>query len=94
MGGYCPTTSISLSLPDWSFDLLGIDEREDGIYLGTDSGCSCPRPWESHTKDDFTGPLTVEQAREEALSLRRASGYGRISVEEFTAELDEALGLN
>lgn len=69
MGYYAPTRTRSLSYPDYAFNILGVDIREDGIYLGTDSGCSCPSYWENHTKDDFTGPLTVEQAREEAMSL-------------------------
>lgn len=60
---------------DYSFDLLAVLKNDKGYYLGTDSGCSCPSPWESHTAEDFTGPLTAEQAREEATSLW-SGGYG------------------
>lgn len=60
-----------LSEPDYSFDLIGAWlDPEGGIYLSTDSGCSCPTPWENHKQiEDFTGPLTVAQAIEEATSL-------------------------
>ena len=95
MGYYEPTHTINLSYPDYAFNILGVDIREDGIYLGTDSGCSCPIDWENHTKDDFTGPLTVEQAREEAMSLWEHtpdSPYDpRADKAEFVSELDEAL---
>ena len=95
MGYYEPTHTLSLSYPDYAFNILGVDIREDGIYLGTDSGCSCPAYWENHTKDDFTGPLTVEQAREEALNLWEQTPddeFGpRASYDEFVADLDEAL---
>jgi len=78
---------VYLSEPDYSFDLLGVLRGKDGYYLGTDSGCSCPSPWESHTMDDFTGPLTAEQAREEATSLNGgAYGDEPFEPEEF-AEL-------
>ena len=95
MGYYGPTHTIDLSYPDWTFDILGIDVRPDGFYLGTDSGCSCPAYWENHTKDDFTGPLTVEQAREEAMSLWEQTPDDkfarRAERDVFVSALDEAL---
>ena len=95
MGYYEPTHTIDLADLDYEFDILGVDIREDGIYLGTDSGCSCPSYWENHTKDDFTGPLTVEQAREEAMSLWEPtpdSHYDpRAERALFVSALDEAL---
>ena len=95
MGYYAPTHTIHLADLSYAFDILGVDIREDGIYLGTDSGCSCPLYWENYTKDDFTGPLTVEQAREEAMSLWEQtpdSHYDpRADEAEFSAAIDEAL---
>ena len=92
MAYYEPTHTTDLTGLDYGFDILGVDIREDGIYLGTDSGCSCPSPWENHTKDDFTGPLTAEQAREEAMSLwENAYEAYRVDLAEFSAALDEAL---
>ena len=90
MGYYGPTHTLNLSYPYYAFNILGVDIREDGIYLGTDSGCSCPSPWENHTKDDFTGPLTAEQAREEAMSLWEQT-YDARDKDDFEAALDEAL---
>ena len=98
MSYYGPTYTLNLTYPDWAFDILGIDVRPDGFYLGTDSGCSCPMLWENHTKDSFTGPLTAEQAREEAMSLFDAANDREFydpseagKREEFVADLDEAL---
>ena len=95
MGYYVPTHTIDLADLDYEFDILGVDIREDGIYLGTDSGCSCPSYWENYTKDDFTGPLTVEQAREEAMSLWENTyddTYDpRAERDVFVSALDEAL---
>lgn len=89
-----------MTYPEYAFNILGIDVREDGFYLSTDSGCSCPTPWENHTKDDFTGPLTAEQAREEAMSLFDAANehtyYDPTEAgdrEEFIADLDKALNV-
>ena len=100
MSGYEPTHTLDLTLPEYEFDILGIDVRPDGFYLGTDSGCSCPMYWESHTEDDFTGPLTAEQAREEALSLFDVANdrtfYDPSEAgdrEEFVADLDAALNV-
>lgn len=63
--------TIELSGEAWSFNLLAVLRNEKGYYLGTDSGCSCPSPFENHTDIDFTGPLTAYQAREEIESLVR-----------------------
>ena len=95
MGYYEPTHILRLSYPDHAFNILGVDIREDGIYLGTDNGSSCPVYWENHTKDDFTGPLTVEQAREEAMSLWEQTPDDkfarRAERDVFVSALDEAL---
>lgn len=92
MGYYEPTHTIDLSYSVWAFDILGIDVRPDGFYLGTSVGRSCSMFWKNHTKDDFTGPLTVEQAREEALSLwENTYGADRVDLAGFMADLDEAL---
>ena len=100
MSGYVPTHTLYLTFPDYAFDILGIDVRPDGFYLGTDGGCSCPMYWENHTEDDFTGPLTAEQAREEALNLFDVSNAREFydpseagNREEFVADLDVALNV-
>jgi len=61
---------LELDNASYQFYILLVVKREDGYYLSTDSGCSCPTPWENHTfPESFTGPLTAEQAREESSSL-------------------------
>lgn len=75
---------IELEGEPWQFYLLGIWKGADGYYLGTDSGCSCPTPFESYARDSLTGPLTKEQATEESMSLARdAGGYGVDEVSAF-----------
>lgn len=87
--GLTQVAEIDLSEPDYSFDLLGIwKDANGGYYLGTDSGCSCPSPWENHTRDDLTGPLTADQAREEARSLKQFSYQKEYDIEGFNATLD------
>lgn len=83
--GLIPVAEIELAEPDYSFDLLGIWQAADtgAYYLSTDSGCSCPSPWESHTKDHLTGPLTAEQAKEEATSLWTGSYRGPYDPDAF-----------
>lgn len=79
---------IDLSEP-YEYDVYGVIRRDDGYYIGTDSGCSCYSPWENYdTLADFTGPLTAEQAREEFESLVLDS-YGVSNLED--GELEEAL---
>jgi len=74
---------VDLAEPDYSYDVLGIWKAEDGYYLSTDSGCSCYSPWESHSDADLTGPLTAEQAIEEATSLWIGSYQTRFEPESF-----------
>jgi hypothetical protein len=64
-----------LSEPCYSFDLVVCwADDSGGFYLGTDSGCSCPSPFESYGgKEDLTGPLSREQAVSESKSIRKAS---------------------
>ena len=79
-------TTGALAYPDYAFEEYAVLRKEDGLYISTDSGCSCPSPWESHTADDFTGPLTAEQVREEVLSLW-AVAYEQVPEEHILAAL-------
>ncbi len=81
---------VELAEPDYSFDILACLKGDKGYYLATDSGCSCPSPFESYGGiDDLTGPLTAEQAREEATALWSGSYGGGYDKEAF----EEALTL-
>lgn len=80
--------SIELDCESWQFYELGVWRDESGFYLSTDSGCSCPTPWESHNDDSLTGPLTFEQVAEEAKSLwgdgrRSKNGESDVAINEF-----------
>lgn len=80
-----------LSEPCYSFDTLVAWKGDQGIYLGTDSGCSCPTPFESYNGlDDLTGPLTVPQALEEATSLKGESTYDNEGWNAFVAAVSAA----
>jgi hypothetical protein len=69
--GLVKVAEVDMSEPCYSFDLVAV--FADDRYLATDSGCSCPTPFESYDgKDDMTGPLSVDQALEEASSLKSA----------------------
>lgn len=64
--------SLDLEDEPWQFYIVGVwKDAEGGYYLATDSGCSCPSPWEYTTKEDLTGPLTRDQAVEEIESLAK-----------------------
>lgn len=87
--GLAKVDEVDLSEPCYSFDLLVVWADEKGLYLGTDSGCSCPTPFESYDgRRDMTGPLTVDQALEEASSIKAAAydpTYGITEWNSFVA---------
>lgn len=84
-------TQVHLEDEPYRFDVIGLwRDTEGGFYLGTDSGCSCPMPWESHTEDSLTGPLTLDQVVEEAISLWRTSGR-KVPVENIIRFLTAGL---
>lgn len=60
----------------YSFNMVAVwkDAREF-YYVGTDSGCSCPVPFENYNgKDDLTGPLTYMQTLD-SLTIIRLDAY-------------------
>jgi hypothetical protein len=68
--------SLDLEDEPYQFYIVGVWEGPEGFYISTDSGCSCPSPWENHmSMEDLTGPLTREQAHEEITSLWNNSYY-------------------
>ena len=86
--GLASLGEFDLDKTPYEFYVLGIWQDGDGLYyLGTDAGCSCFAPWENYSRDALTGPLTLEQAREESLSLTGgAGGYGTDRAIAFWAE--------
>lgn len=42
--------SVDRYEPDYSFDIVAVWYHEDGrLFVGSDSGCSCPSPFEDST---------------------------------------------
>lgn len=79
-----------LAEPDYSFDLVGVWKGEEGYYLATDSGCSCPTPFEDYNDvSDLTGPLTADQAKEEATTLWTESYGGGYDPEGFQSLMSD-----
>jgi hypothetical protein len=64
--------------PEWSFDLF-IVVREKGsgkLYAASDSGCSCPTPFEDHTwPTDYTEIKSWEDCKRELDRAFPVDGY-------------------
>lgn len=83
-----PKFEADLDDEPYQYYVLGVWNRSDGYYMGTDAGCSCYSPWENYTADDLTGPLTFEQVAEESNSLA-TDDYARGEVAKMLAEMRE-----
>lgn len=54
----------------YTYDVLMVIKHEGEYYIGTDSGCSCPYPFENYNGlDDMTGPMTLEHVIDSARAL-------------------------
>lgn len=82
--GYRTIEEIELSEPCYSFDLLVVWENKvDGtLWYATDSGCSCPSPFEETTVEDLR-PFDYSEIE----SIVR-EGYG---YEEMKASIEDSL---
>jgi hypothetical protein len=89
--GLTLVSQVELSEPSWSFDTLACWADSEGhFYLGTDSGCSCPTPFENYNGlDDLTGPLTAEQAIAESVSLKSGGYESEYDPDGFESYLDD-----
>ena len=82
----------------YEFDLTGVWKEKRGVYwIGNDSGCSCPSPYEDLTKEDLYGPYNKAQLKErlETLVAERASEtdnyYGGRTRAELMKDVREIL---
>lgn len=85
--GLSEVGSAYLAESNWDFYILKVFRGDEGFYMATDSGCSCPSPFESYGGiEDLTGPLTAEQVTDEARALV-VDASCREDVEEIIAAL-------
>ncbi|QKT07895.1 hypothetical protein HUN08_12395 [Gordonia sp. X0973] len=80
--GLVTVEELNLDDEPWSFSIFGVfyDPDTGEFWTSSDSGCSCPWPWEFHTPDQFDGPFTKEQAAAKLMGERWfGSGDGRVS---------------
>lgn len=82
--GLTKVEEFDMNNDPYGWEVIAVWKDENGdFYLGTDSGCSCYSPFEHYGSiEDFTGPLTANQAIEECESLRAAS-YDKGDDSEF-----------
>ena len=90
MGGTV-VAEFSLAYTSYEFYDFGVIKTDTGYYISTDNGCSCPTPFESHTPDDFTGPLTKEQVAEEYESLAKAQSYDALPPADIAENVKDIL---
>lgn len=83
--GLVPVGEVELYEPDYSFDILVLWQDKEGKFYGaTDSGCSCPSPFESYNSlgslNNFSGKAAVlrwldaestEHAAQEIAALKK-----------------------
>ena len=84
------------SEPDWSFDMLVVWRTGRGQYwIGEDSGCSCPSPFEEVLDiNSLDGPYTkdglrkrINQRIEERKSGQHDYGYSKSELKRFAREI-------
>lgn len=87
--------SIEWSEPDWSFDMTVVWKGGVGeYYFASDSGCSCPSPFEDFTSVDMLeGPFTknsLEYRLMEIVDSVSKGGYG-YGYANLKGQVDEIL---
>lgn len=84
------------SEPDWSFDMLVVWKESRGKYwIGEDSGCSCPSPFENITDiNELDGPFNKDSLRkridfliEERTSKGYSYGYSKAELKKFASDI-------
>ena len=84
---------------DWEWsDIVVIRDPHGSYWIGEDSGCSCYSAFEYYSSlEDFTGPLTLEQAKESVEISIHDDSYIKefYDVSEGLAMFDDStLGVN
>lgn len=82
------------SEPDYSFDMLVVWKEKRGQYwIGEDSGCSCPSPFEDvFDKNSLDGPYTKDGLRKR-INFRIEErgddryGYTKAQLKKFASDI-------
>lgn len=91
--GLVKVAEVELDEPCYSFDTVAVWADAHGMYLATDSGCSCPTPFENYNgKQDMTGPLTIDQTLEEASALKAAHYNPAYDLDSWNAFIQTVRG--
>jgi len=81
---------IELEEPDYSFDIALVqqDTKSKKFYVNTDSGCSCPSPFEGFTTKASLGqPLGAHQAVKKIGELVSGNAHAAASAAEAIAKV-------
>lgn len=87
--------------PDYSFDMLVVWKAKRGEYwIGEDSGCSCPSPFEEVTDiNELDGPYTKEGLRkrinyriEERVNEGYYYGHSKAELKKFASDILSRIG--
>lgn len=82
--------------PSWSFDTLAVwKERRGRYWIGEDSGCSCPSPFEDITDiNQLDGPYTKDGLRKridyrikEQTERDYSYGYSKAQLKKFASDI-------
>ena len=84
--------------PDYDFDILAVWATEDGrVFVETDSGCSCPSPFEAleaETQEKVLAGMervgSIEQL-ERTIAAWNSTDYSRRKPKASQAEVQEVL---
>jgi len=85
---------ISWSEPNWDFDLTCVWKQARGkFYIASDSGCSCPSPFEDFTAvEDLEGPFTKAELRKRLMSMvNETDRYYGYSKDNLTGQVLDIL---
>lgn len=79
--GLTTVGEVSWSNESYQFDLTGVWTKDSQLYWASDSGCSCPTPFENfHRMDDLlTGTFSdLQDYLKDRLAAEQASVYSNL----------------
>ena len=86
-----PYVEVELDEPNYSFDILMVWKHESGkFYWATDSGCSCPSPFEEYTYLESLEELTSANLPV-ALEILKSVSYEKENASKAMRKLRRAI---